>query len=61
MPKAPLLVGLDGGTEGLRVGIFDTSGTPLVFIRKPYATDFVKPGWAEQNPQDWWDAAVRYW
>jgi ribulokinase len=58
MPKAPLLVGLDGGTEGLRVGIFDTSGTPLVFIRKPYATDFVKPGWAEQNPQDWWDAAV---
>lgn len=58
MSLGPYLIGLDGGTEGLRVGIFDVTGTPLVFVRTPYATDFVRPGWAEQNPEDWWKAAV---
>lgn len=59
MSHGPLLIGLDGGTEGLRVGIFDTEGTPLVFVRNAYPTNFLRPGWAEQNPADWWDAAVK--
>lgn len=58
MSHGPLLIGLDGGTEGLRVGIFDTSGTPLVYVRNAYPTNFLRPGWAEQNPDDWWSAAV---
>ncbi|MGV8876301.1 MAG: FGGY-family carbohydrate kinase [Rhodoglobus sp.] len=58
MSSPPYLIGLDGGTEGLRVGIFDAAGEPLVFVRTAYDTHFVRPGWAEQNPQDWWDAAV---
>lgn len=59
MSQGPLLIGLDGGTEGLRVGIFDTSGNPLVFVRNAYPTNFLRPGWAEQDPADWWDAAVK--
>ncbi len=58
MSEAPYMIGLDGGTEGLRVGIFDSAGEPLVFVRKAYETDFVRPGWAEQNPEDWWNVAV---
>ena len=58
MSSAPYLIGLDGGTEGLRVGIFDLEGEPLVFVRTAYDTDFVRPGWAEQNPEDWWNATV---
>lgn len=58
MSRGPLFIGLDGGTEGLRVGIFDTHGTPLVFVRNAYTTDFVRPGWAEQNPDHWWQATV---
>lgn len=58
MSAAPYLIGLDGGTEGLRVGIFNAAGEPLVFVRIAYNTDFVRPGWAEQNPEDWWNAAV---
>jgi ribulokinase len=52
------MIGIDGGTEGLRVGIFDESGTPLVFVRNTYATNFSRPGWAEQDPEDWWGATV---
>lgn len=58
MSQAPYMIGLDGGTEGLRVGVFDSTGVPLVFVRTPYDTDFVRSGWAEQNPEDWWTAVV---
>jgi ribulose kinase len=58
MSQAPYMIGLDGGTEGLRVGIFDAAGVPLVFVRTAYDTEFVRPGWAEQNPEDWWNATV---
>lgn len=53
------VLGLDGGTEGLRVGVFDLEGNPLVFVRNAYPTNFPRPSWAEQNPDDWWSAAVK--
>ena len=34
------LLGVDGGTEGLRAGIFDTSGTPLAYASTTYTTQF---------------------
>jgi ribulose kinase len=49
-------VGVDGGTEGLRAGVFDARGNPLAFASRPYPTEFPRPSWAEQNPQDWWHA-----
>jgi FGGY-family pentulose kinase len=54
-----VVIGLDGGTEGIRAGVFDLAGRPLAFAAQPYATHFPRPSWAEQNPQDWWDAAGR--
>ncbi|MDC0077926.1 FGGY family carbohydrate kinase [Deltaproteobacteria bacterium] len=50
------LLGVDGGTEGLRAGIFDVFGTPLAYASTSYPTQFPAPSWAEQNPNDWWDA-----
>ncbi|MDG2064710.1 MAG: FGGY family carbohydrate kinase [SAR324 cluster bacterium] len=50
------LLGVDGGTEGLRAGIFDVLGTPLAFASTSYPTQFPAPSWAEQDPNDWWDA-----
>jgi len=50
------LLGVDGGTEGLRAGIFDISGTPLACTSTTYTTQFPAPSWAEQDPKDWWDA-----
>ena len=50
------VIGIDGGTEGLRAGVFDLSGAPLAFASHPYATAFPRAGWAEQDPEDWWTA-----
>lgn len=49
------VIGVDGGTESIRAGVFDLSGRPLAFASTPYKTDFPHPAWAEQNPQDWWN------
>ena len=48
------LIGIDGGTASIRVGVFDLQGHCLAFSVKEYGTDFPKPGWAEQDPAEWW-------
>ena len=47
------VIGIDGGTESIRVGIFDLSGNPILFISEKYNTFFNKPGWAVQDPEEW--------
>ena len=53
------VIGIDMGTESLRAGVFDLAGTPLAFAASGYETRFPHPGWAEQNPEDWWTALGR--
>jgi hypothetical protein len=48
------VIGVDGGTESLRAGVFDLTGTPVAMASSSYATSFPQPSWAEQNPEDWW-------
>jgi ribulokinase len=55
----PYVLCLDGGTESIRAGIFDCSGTLLSASSSAYPTRFPKSGWAEQDPAEWWAAAVR--
>ena len=54
----PYVLGIDYGTESCRAGIFDLNGSPIQFAATPYKTTHPRPGWAEQSPQDWWDALV---
>lgn len=56
---AGLVIGVDGGTEGIRAGVFDLEGRALAFASSAYRTDFPHPGWAEQQPRDWWAALGR--
>jgi FGGY-family pentulose kinase len=51
-------MGIDFGTGGARVGIFDREGTPLVFHATEWETKFPRPGRAEQDPDEWWSALV---
>ena len=53
-----ILLGLDLGTEGARVGAFTTDGVALGSVHRPYRTSFPRAGWAEQDPEDWWAALV---
>jgi FGGY-family pentulose kinase len=57
--SGPYVLGLDGGTEGMRVGVFAADGRPVIFVREAYESSHPRPGWAEQSPHDWWDCAVR--
>ena len=50
------VIGVDGGTESLRAGVFDLQGQPRSFASFAYPTSFTQPSWAEQNPDDWWRA-----
>ena len=51
------LLGLDFGTGGVRVGVFDLEKRAVVAEREAsYETRHPRPGWAEQSPLDWWEA-----
>lgn len=49
-------MGIDAGTQGVRVVVSDPEGNILFKQEKKWETTFPRVGWAEQNPNDWWDA-----
>jgi ribulose kinase len=53
-----MLVSIDLGTEGARVGAFTEDGAALGSVQRPYRTSFPRPGWAEQDPEEWWRCVV---
>ena len=59
MTEGPYVLGIDFGTESVRVGIFDREGTPVVFAGEAYALEHPRPGWAEQDPDEWWSCLVK--
>jgi len=54
--EGPYVIGIDGGTESIRTGLFDLQGNLLLSKSRPYQTRFPQSGWAEQDPQEWWVA-----
>jgi FGGY-family pentulose kinase len=51
-------MGIDYGTGGVRVGLFDGEGTPAVFYAVEFETSHPRPGQAEQDPDTWWYSLV---
>ncbi len=54
----PYLLGIDYGTESCRAGIFDPTGRCLAAEATTYGLAHPRPGWAEQDPDEWWSALV---
>lgn len=50
------VIGIDGGTESIRVGLFDLKGELILARHQSYKTYFPQSGWAEQDPDEWWQA-----
>jgi xylulokinase len=48
----------DIGTSACKVCLWDARGTLLASSDEPYPTHHPHPDWAEQDPEDWWRAAV---
>jgi xylulokinase len=51
------LVGLDVGTTGVKALRISAEGEVLARAEEEYPLATPQPGWAEQDPEDWWRAA----
>ena len=53
------LVGLDVGTTGVKALALSPAGDVVARAEEAYELSTPQPGWAEQDPEDWWRAAKR--
>jgi xylulokinase len=53
------LIGLDVGTTGVKAVAISDSGEVLARAEEEYPLSMPQPGWAEQDPEDWWAASER--
>ena len=51
------LLGIDVGTSALKAALFTPDGRAVAQASRGYPTRHPQPGWAEQDPADWWGAA----
>ncbi|HEY3542068.1 MAG TPA: xylulokinase [Gaiellaceae bacterium] len=54
-----MVIGLDVGTSGVKGIAIDEDGRVVASASEPYPLSMPHPGWAEQDPDDWWTAAQR--
>jgi len=53
-----LFLGLDVGTSGVKAIVVDEAGRVLAAATTPLRLATPQPGWAEQHPDDWWNATL---
>ena len=53
---ADLVVGVDCSTTAAKAVVWTADGTSLSSARVPYELSQPRPGWGEQNAEDWWSA-----
>ena len=46
-------IGIDLGTSSMKLLLMDARGTIMRSVTKEYPLEFPKPGWSQQNPEDW--------
>jgi xylulokinase len=54
-----VLVGLDVGTTGVKALAISPDGAVVARAEEEYPLSTPRPGWAEQDPEDWWQASER--
>ena len=52
------LIGIDLGTSATKTVLFDEKGKVLSSASCEYPMQQPQNGWAEQNPEDWYNAAI---
>lgn len=57
-PAEAIFLGVDVGTGGVRVLAADPAGTVVAQASAEHPLHVPRPGWTEQDPRDWWRAAV---
>ncbi|WP_101911314.1 xylulokinase [Marasmitruncus massiliensis] len=54
-----VLLGIDIGTSACKAAAFTTDGKVLAQATENYKVYYPQPGWAEQDPEEWWRAVCR--
>lgn len=54
----PYLLGIDIGTSGTKALLVEETGRVVASAYKEYPLSQPRPGWAEQDPEEWWRAVV---
>ena len=54
--KFDSLLGIDIGSGGCKATLIDVNGNVIATAFKEYSTYYPRPGWAEQDPGDWYKA-----
>ena len=52
------LIGIDNGTSGAKCIAVDETGKVAASATVEYPLYTPRPGWAEQKPEDWWNAVA---
>ena len=53
-----LYIGIDLGTSAVKLLLMDSEGNICNIVSKEYPLYFPKPGWSEQNPEDWYEQTI---
>ena len=59
MTDSELLLGIDVGTTAVKVAAFTVDGERVAAHAVSYPVHRPRPGWAEQDPLDWWRGCLR--
>jgi len=54
VPASQVFVGIDAGTTGVTVGLFDEHGAEVASGYREYACQYPHPGWVEQDMNEVW-------
>jgi xylulokinase len=55
----PLLLGIDVGTSSVKAVLLDLRGNLRAARQAEYPLHHLRPGWVEQDPEDWWQATCK--
>ncbi len=51
-------IGIDLGTSAVKLLLMEETGVIHKIVSREYPLEFPKPGWSQQNPQDWKEAVL---
>ena len=52
-------IGIDLGTSAVKLLLMKSGGEIVKTVSESYPVSFPQTGWSEQNPEDWFDGAMK--